>query len=203
MGTLYWAALIVGLGTILLQLAMSGHGDADMDASADADMDASADADLHADADAHGGHAEPSGFLPIFLSIRFWTFAALGFGMVGASLQGFHLTSAPVALAAAVAMGLAAGLVASWTFRALRRAQTTSGAEVRDMVGQTARVMVPSGPEGRCKVRIQLMGQTVDFVATSDDSDLREGENVIVVGVEGETAQVSRVSDSLLPPPET
>jgi membrane protein implicated in regulation of membrane protease activity len=201
MGTLYWAALIVGLGTILLQLAMSGHGDGEVDAGADADVD-DADVDADAHADTHGWHAEASGFLPIFLSLRFWTFAALGFGMVGAGMQGFRLTSAVVTFVVALSMGLASGLAAAWTFRALRRAQTTSGASVTDLVGQTARVLVPPGPEGRCKVRVQLLGQTLDLMATSDERDLGEGDTVIVVAVDGETAHVSFMSDALSGPSE-
>ena len=75
-GVLYLAALIVGAGTLLLQLFGSG------DADAGQDLDHAA-ADADADADAGGGHAHGvSGFVPIFLSLRFWTFGLLAFGLV-------------------------------------------------------------------------------------------------------------------------
>src|SRR6188768_3751822 len=73
-GVLYLAALILGLGTIMVQLLMGGHGDADGSAGVDHDVDQ--------DVDAHhaGGHGEVDhGFLPIFLSLRFWIFGALAF----------------------------------------------------------------------------------------------------------------------------
>lgn len=202
MTSVYWAALIVGLGTALLQLLSSGHGDADAGGGA-ADVDVEADGDLHtgdlqhADADHGGGHGAGAAFLPIFFSLRFWTFALLAFGMVGAAVRTLDLASPWVALVLSVAMGLAAGLGASWTFSALRRSQATSGAQSRDLLGQSARVLVPPGPGGRCKVRIQLMGQSIDLMATSDDQDLREGDEVLVVGTGEEALQVSRATPSL------
>ena len=72
MGILYLAALIIGFGTIALQLALGGDSHSDADVGGDG-ADAHLDADAHGDADhGHGdhGHGE-GGFLPIFLSLRF------------------------------------------------------------------------------------------------------------------------------------
>jgi membrane protein implicated in regulation of membrane protease activity len=203
--SVYWAALIVGLGTALLQL-LSGHGHADA-GGADSEIDLDADGDLHAgdidhagDAghDAGTGHAGGGVFLPIFLSLRFWMFALLAFGMVGAAVQTLGLASTWVTAFLAVGMGLAAGLGASWAFAALGRSQTSSGAQSRDLLGQSARVLVaPPVAGGRCKVRVELLGQTIDLLAATEDQDLREGDEVLVVGTDEETVQVSRATPSI------
>jgi hypothetical protein len=118
MGTLYWALLIVGLGTLLVQLAMSGHEEGDFDITADAETE-DIDADATDHADTPDGRAEVSGSSSLFLSLRPWTFAALGFGGVGACLQGLHLTSSLVAFVAALGGGLACGFAAAWTLNVL------------------------------------------------------------------------------------
>jgi hypothetical protein len=195
--SVYWAALIVGLGTVLLQL-LSGHGHADV--GADTNLDVAANGDLHAGDVGHAagaGHGAGSAFLPIFLSLRFWTFALLAFGMVGAAIRTLDLAAPWVAALLAVGMGLAAGFGASWAFTALDRSQTSSGAESRDLVGQSGRVLVPPGPGGRCKVRVELKGQSIDLLAATEDRDLHEGDEVLVTSTEAESVQVSRATPSV------
>jgi len=210
-GLLYLAALIVGFGTIALQLLMSGDsdadaggdvhvGDADFDADADADLDADADADADVHAD-HGGHAD-GGFLPIFLSLRFWTFALLAFGLSGSLLHYLDLANAVVTPAVAIAFGVLAGLLATLTFRALRRSEANSGATAGDAVGQVGKVMLRVGKGGRGKVRIELKGQTVDLLATTDEELLEPGQLVMIEEVRDTTAHVARVPPELLPPKE-
>ncbi|MCK6532946.1 MAG: hypothetical protein L6Q84_08245 [Polyangiaceae bacterium] len=207
MGILYLAALIIGFGTIALQLAMGGdsHGDADVGgdgADAHLDADAGADADAHGDAEhGHGdhGHGE-GGFLPIFLSLRFWTFTLLAFGLSGSLVHYLDLASSPVTLAMAVGLGLGAGLLASLTFRALSKSEANSGATDRDAVGVVGRVLLPVGKGARGKIRIELKGQTVDYVATTDDEQLEAGQMVMIEEMRDTTAHVSRAPAELLPP---
>ncbi|MBN1611042.1 MAG: hypothetical protein JW940_30705 [Polyangiaceae bacterium] len=202
MTSVYWAALIVGLGTVLLQL-LSGHGHADA-GGGDTDLDVDADADVHVGDIEHagdGGHDVDAGhgsaFLPIFLSLRFWTFALLAFGMVGAPVRTLGLASPWATALLAVGMGLAAGFGASWAFAAIGRSQTSSGAQARDLLGQSGRVLIPPGAGGRCKVRVELLGQTIDLLAATDEKDLREGDEVLVTGTEDATVQVSRTTPSV------
>src|SRR5262245_29149243 len=75
MGIVYLAALILGGGTILLQLLAGGDGHDGADADGD-----------HGDQGGHGGHGD-AGLVPIFLSLRFWTFGLLGFGLAGSLLH--------------------------------------------------------------------------------------------------------------------
>jgi membrane protein implicated in regulation of membrane protease activity len=211
-GLVYLAALIIGFGTIALQLVMSGDSDADAEAGGDvhvgdADFDADADADFDADADADAdvhadhGHAD-GGFLPIFLSLRFWTFAFLAFGLSGSLLHYLDLANAVITPAVAVTFGVLAGLLATLTFRALRRTEANSGATAGDAVGQVGKVMLRVDKGRRGKVRIQLKGQTVDLIATTDEEQLEPGQLVMVEEVRETTAHVSRVPAELLPPKE-
>lgn len=203
MGILDLAALIIGFGTIALQLVMGGdHGaDADADAGADAGGDADADVDADHGDGGHGehGHAD-GGFLPIFLSLRFWTFTLMAFGLSGSLIHYLDLANSVVALSVAVALGLGAGLLASLTFRALSRAETSSGATDRDAVGQVGKVMIPLGKGARGKIRIELKGQTVDYVATTDEDELEAGQLVMIEEMRETTAHVSRAPAEVLPP---
>lgn len=205
MGILYLAALIIGVGTIAVQLMFAGKGDADVDLDADAHLDVDADMDADADADAghgHGhGHAghDGIGILPIFLSLRFWTFAFLAFGMVGTLLHFLNLASVFVTPFIALAMGLASGLLASITFRVLMRQEHNSGATSRDAVGQVGKVLLPVTKGRHGKVRIELKGQTLDLLATTEEEELMSGDLVIIEDVDSGKARVCRAPPEFLP----
>ncbi len=206
MGIIYFAALIVGFGVIAVQLAFAGKGDVDVDVDADIDIDVDADVDVDvdADADAHADHGHVShgdaGFLPILLSVRFWTFGLLAFGMVGSLLHVFRLASVWATPFIALAMGIFSGLLASLTFRALSRAETSSAARPRDTVGQVGKVLLPVSSKARGKVRIELRGQTLDLLATTDEEILSSGDLVMIESMEGATAHVSKAPPEFLPP---
>lgn len=190
-GVLYLAALILGLGTVMVQLLMGGDGDADAggDASADVDHDIDTD-DAPVDAD--------SGFLPIFLSLRFWIFCALAFGMVGSLLHFLGLASALVTLVVASVMGAGSGMLASWIFRVLNREHVSSGAGENDAVGHVGKVLIRVPAQGHGKVRIQLKGQTLDLLATTDEVELLEGEQVLVEEMRDGRARVSKAPPDFL-----
>jgi membrane protein implicated in regulation of membrane protease activity len=182
----YLAALIIGAGTLGLQLFM-GH-----------------DAGDAAHFEAGGGHdaahdAASSGLAAVVLSLRFWTFGLLAFGLVG-TLFYFLNVATPLATGlVASGMGLGSGLFASWTFRFLRRTSLSSGGEPGDAVGQVGKVLIDCQRGGVGKVRIELRGQTVDYLASTDDDALEPGESVLVEEVRGDTLHVSRVPEELVP----
>lgn len=191
MGLAYVAALILGLGTIVVQLVMSGSdgGDVDGDVHVDGDIDADS---VELDADGHdAGHAGDADIASIFLSLRFWTFALCAFGMVGSLLHFTGLAGFVVTLVTALALGLVSGLAASWTFRALARGTTSSGATASDAIGTVGRVLVPVEKGKRGKIRIELRGQTIDYLATTDDAALGPGDKVLVEEVRENVAHVS------------
>jgi membrane protein implicated in regulation of membrane protease activity len=193
-GSVYLAALIIGLGTILLQLFMSGDSDADAGGH---------DVSVDADADVGGHHGAGSdiggGFLPIFLSLRFWTFGLMAFGMVGAILHFLQLVPLVIVPFVALALGLGSGLLASWTFRALARAATQSGTQAGDAVGHVGRVLVAPHRGGRGKVRVELGGQTFDYIAVTEEEALAEGEAVLIEEMREGTVQVSRAPAEFIP----
>lgn len=193
---LYLAALIVGLGVLGLQFVMGASG-GDTDA---ADLD-SADAEAGGDhGDQHGAHGHADGgVVAIFLSLRFWTFALLAFGLVGTALHFLSLASPLVTGVAAALMGLGSGTLANLTFRFLARTQVSSGAEASDAIGQVGRVLIPIERGKRGKIRIALRGQTVDLLASTDDETLKDGDLVVVEELRGTTAHVSKAPSEFLP----
>ncbi len=197
-GILYLSALIIGLGTIVVQLFMGGDGDAEVDTEAGAEVGPDMDHDLDADA-GQGSHEVDAGFLPIFLSLRFWIFALLAFGMVGSALHYLQLASPLFTLVMAVAMGLGSGTLASWVFRVLNRQAVTSGSSDADAVGHVGKVLIRVGKQGRGKVRIQLKGHTLDLLATTDESDIAEGELVLIEEMRDGQAHVSKAPPDFLP----
>jgi membrane protein implicated in regulation of membrane protease activity len=218
-GALYLGSLIIGLGILLMQVAMSSSKDLDTGGDASADVDADADADVHIDADgghdidadgghdvdAHADHAadQPhpvggaAGIVGLFLSFRFWTFAMAGFGLVGSSLHFPSLASPTVTLASAIAVALVAGLGASYAFRALKASSTNSGAEAKEVVGQVGKVLVPPNSQGHAKVRLLVKGQMIDYVATTDDESLELGSSVLVEELRGNEIHVSQAPSGL------
>lgn len=187
MGLIYLAALILGLGTLALQFVLShGGGDAG-DHAFEVDGGAEADHDL--------GHAEATGggiggAAALFLSMRFWTFGLMSFGMVGAAIHYLGLCNSVVCALVSAVFGILSGLLAAFVFKNLTRG-VTSSETATDAVGQLGRVLVPASKKRAGKVRIQVKGKMVDLLATSD-SDVAEGEEVLVVEVRGTNAHVER-----------
>ncbi len=223
MGLIYLAAMIVGAGIIGLQLFMSSddadagaHGDldahADLDAHGDLDAhaDLDADADLDGDADVHAGpgaehalvHADGAaakldlGGIAIFLSLRFWTFALMSFGLLGCFLHYLKLASPLATGISSTLLGISSGLLAAYTFRALARSNLNSGASSNELVGQVGKVLLPPNTHGRAKIRLRVKGQMIDYVATSDEQ-LEPGASVLVEEVRGERLHVSPAPSGL------
>jgi membrane protein implicated in regulation of membrane protease activity len=182
-GIVFLAALILGAGTLAFQLLSAGDGDAH---------------DGHAHDASHGS----DGILPLVLAMRFWSFGFLAFGLSGSLLHYLGLLGRGSALAVALATGLASGLLASWSVRRLELAQSSSGAETSDLVGQLGRVLVPLSKASRGKVRVELKGQTLDFIASTDDDALEAGAPVLVEELRGSALHVSRAGREFLPPGE-
>jgi membrane protein implicated in regulation of membrane protease activity len=99
-----------------------------------------------------------------------------------------------------VAVGFGSGFLASWVFRALTRADTSSGVHSRDAVGQVGKVLVACEKGGRGKVRIELRGQLHDYLVTTDEEELQSGDLVLVEDVRDNVLQVSRAPSEFLPP---
>jgi membrane protein implicated in regulation of membrane protease activity len=183
----YLGSLAFGALLILASLLGAGH-----------------DADVHVDlhvGDGHGGgdghdQSQASALLALF-GIRFWSFATMFFGATGAIL---HLFGGP-ALAVlapfiAAAVGVAAGLGASMTFRALSR-DTVGQLRPGALIGRSGRLLLPVARGQRGKVRIAVPGSgDVDLIAESDDASLDTGADVLIVEVRGNIAVVERAPET-------
>ncbi len=220
----YLFALIVGLGILTIQAFLGSKdadadGDtgldkdvdlsADADADADFDADADADADVDADADADAGHAHAGAhtdqelawtgadFIALFLSIRFWIFACLGFGLSGSLLHYFTGVDELATAIAAICLGLGSGLAAALAFRILKKTASAVAEHAASAVGTIGRVIVPLPEKGIGKIRIELSGQSVDLIAKTSGLRIERGDQVVIEEIDGEIAHVSRVPDEL------
>ena len=210
MGIIYLAALVLGLGTLTLQFVLSHVGGGDADGDGDVDdlhLDAGADElDFDGDVDhaievadhgelAHDGAEAGTSVgdaVGVFLSMRFWTFAFMAFGMVGSLLHYLNLAGFGVGLALSIVSGLASGLAAALTFRALKGSVSSSTGE-DETVGKMAKVTVPLHKGSLGKVRVQIKGKRVDLLAVTDAENVAEGDEVVVVEFRGDHAYVEPI----------
>jgi membrane protein implicated in regulation of membrane protease activity len=185
MGHVYLFALVVSLGVLLVQIVMGGraghHGDL-------------GHAHGHAGHAAHAMEGEEA-FWTLFLSLRFWIFASLGFGLSGSLLHVFALAHPILTFLIAGTAGFVSGVFATLAFRLLRRGSAAT--EVRSSVaaGKVGRVVVPCGRGLTGKVRVEVAGSSVDLMATTDDESIARGDAVLVEEVRDGVAHVSRWAD--------
>jgi len=221
--TLYLAALIFGLGIVAVQLFVSGasdSGEAD-DAHPDGAHLGSGSASLgHAPELEHLGHglgaAAPTpsalvhdpavhagpagiGWIGIFTSFRFYMFAAIAFGAVGAPVTLFGWATPALTLVAALLTGVGVGALAALGFRALGRETLSSNADAGEVLGQVGRVLVACEKGRAGKVRLTVRGQIIDVIATTDEPRLEPGAGVIVQDVHDGRVHVCSAPIELLP----
>jgi membrane-bound ClpP family serine protease len=174
----YLGALVVAAGVLVAQLVLGHH------------------------ADAQGGdHATGDHDTPLWTlvaSVRFWSFALLAFGMVGTIITAGAYASFLHTLLIAIACGLGSGVFAVLAIRNVAKKSESSHATGRDVVGRVGRVIVPPNDEGRCKIRVEIKGSTIDYVATASGA-VAEGDSVLVEEGEGEALVVSKAPRELAP----
>ncbi len=182
------------------------HGGVDADGSVDADHDLGG-----ADADAPGAELAPATdhaagadnapaaeFWIPFTSLRFWTYLTAVFGVTGLVLTLFARTPEPFTVFVSIGTGLVMGLVASGIVRWLAKNESQSAITEQDLLGAEAKVLVTVRGSLPGKVRLQVKGSTLDLVAISEkDGEIAAGEEVLVVGFEGNNARVARKEDYL------
>ena len=132
-----------------------------------------------------------------FTSIRFWTFGSCFFGLTGVVLSHFT-TLAPVTIASfAVAMGIVCGTAMVWALRLLQFSQSDSMVRNADIIGLSATVEIPFDATSKGKVRLNVKGSGIDFVAfTEETQGFQKGEKVFIVGIKNNQLWV--VSQSAL-----
>jgi membrane protein implicated in regulation of membrane protease activity len=177
----YIAALVVAAGVLGFQLALGHHG---------------LDSGGH-DAAHDTGH--DTTVWTFVASLRFWAFALLAFGLVGTLIHVFGFAGALVTALIATGCGVVSGVVAVSVIRRLTQRTETSHATAGDVVGRVGRVIVPPNEEGRCKVRVEIKGSMIDYVAEATEP-MSEGDAVLVEDSgEGARVRVSRAPKELKP----
>ncbi len=126
-----------------------------------------------------------------FASLRFWTFFLAFFGLTGLVLDGLDLMSAMPAFVVALALGASSGSGISYAVYRLKTQQVGQAAGAQDFIGREAEVLLRVGPGKEGKVRLDVMGQLVELLATADE-DIGPGEKVLVYEMEGYTVKVAR-----------
>jgi len=182
MGLLYLFALIAGLGILLVQVGFGRAHDVHGDHGG-----------AGRDVGTNGTHIEgDEGIVGVFLSTRFWVFTALGFGLSGALLH-YISTVGPILTAViAFGAGLSSGTFATLAFRAARTSTVTSTALASQAVGKVGRAVAACEKGSLGKVRIELQGQVMDFLATTDDDGIARGEAVLIEDMKEGVAHVSK-----------
>jgi membrane protein implicated in regulation of membrane protease activity len=175
---LYLAALVFGVGSFLTQALFSTSGSSDAGG-----LDVAHDLHGALDADAGDHHAHHGSLL---LSLRFYMFAALGFGIVGAPVTWLAESSPVVTFVVALGTGLGLATALSYAFRKVGSAETSSIASPSELVGRIGRVLIACEKGRHGKVRLSVQGQIVDYAATTDDERLEPGRVVIVQEVVAE-----------------
>lgn len=163
------------------------------------------DTDVHAGDTGHGHpgdgdheQSQASAVLSLF-GLRFWSFGSAFFGLTGlvVNLAGGAVLAATGPLIAG-GVGVAAGLGASATFRALTRDTIGQVRAATALVGREGRLLLPVARGQRGKVRLPVPGGgDVDLLAETDDDALDAGAEVLIVEVRGNVAVVERAPASL------
>ena len=202
----YLFSLAAG-GVVLLVSIIAGGGDSDM--SSDADVDAEADVDFGLDGgfdkdfelDKDFGFDKDLGKLDLedvdgglwlpFLSLRFWTFGLVCYGLTGLLLHFFENSLGfPVALTT----GISLGWIISYAFHRLKKSSISSATSLQQNSGQEGKVLIAIEKGKMGKIRIKQGGQLVDVPAqTNDDERIESGEQVLILRVENGVAMVSHL----------
>lgn len=201
---IYLVTAIVGGGLIVLS-AIGGMGHHDLgDGVGDHGLgdhnvghDASGDSDSHLGSDTdHADSPSGSDFWLPFFSLRFWTYAAGIFGLFGLLGTFTKIATEPTLAMVAGATGLTMGSIAAYAMRWAKLNEVNSSVSEREMAGVTGKVLVAPRHGEPGKVRIYAKGESIDLLAVPmDGAEIEPGEEVVVVGMEGQRAMVARFKD--------
>ena len=190
MGLLYLFVLVAGLGILLVQIGFGRMHDAGGGHGAGAGH---TNGGVGRDIGTNGQQVEgDEGVVGLFLSTRFWVFTALGFGLSGALLHYVSTVGPILTFLIALPTGFTSGIVATLAFRAANKGSVTSTAHASQAVGRVGRAIASCQKGSLGKVRIELQGQVVDFIATTDEDEIARGEAVLIEDMREGVAHVSK-----------
>ncbi len=180
------AALVFG-GVFVVASALG------FDKDHDAAVHAEAEVGVHDHANDPPGEAlgEAGALLATFLTFRFWTFALASFGLAG-TLMSVLQVSAWVSLPTSIVAGLGIGFAVATLFRLANKRQVGTIADVQQLLGREATVLLPITAEKPGKIRVTHDGQALDLLArTRDAHHFGRGERVLVVDMKAGEATIT------------
>lgn len=184
MDTLYWISLIVGGVFVLLSLL--GGGDTDVDADTELDLDTEADP------------GAGSGWIDLFSLRTVFLFAAF-FGLCGTLLPLADVTGI-TRLVASLGVGLTVGIGGNYIIKRVGYAHISSEVTASDLEGRTGEVIIPFGQSDKGKITLVTKGQRMQFQARGFEGSedvFAEGEQVVVIRMEGAIAEVVKTTGSI------
>lgn len=197
--TLYIIATILGGGLVLLS-AIGGIGSGHLDMDHHASFEGDSDVDMGHDISHDGDTVSTDHFdfwLP-FMSLRFWTYTFAAFGVFGIFLTFTKFAPEPLAAMISAGAGLVIGTLAAYAMRWISKSSINSVVRESDFIGQEGKMSVSPRNGEPGKVRLEIKGETIDMLALpAEGFSVQQGEEVIVVGVDGTRVRVAKASDYL------
>lgn len=194
--SVYWLCFLAG-GTFVTLATLSGIDGAEFDYEIDTDMEwgipralrpknlpFEQTSSLHSKRSLISSNVFRFGF-SLLTSFRFWSVGTCFFGLTGLALSWFYPgLGHGVVLAIALAMGLFLGMAIASTFLVLYYRQVNSLVQSTDLVGLVGLVEIPFDNHTRGKVRVEVRGTVVDFIARTDEQnhEFVLGDPVLIVG---------------------
>ena len=209
--TVYIICAVLGGGLMLLSAFGGLTGDTDfstdVDASLDVDHEIDFDHDLsttelaselpHLDVDLTSGFTAHDFWLA-FLSMRFFTYFAGTFGILGLALTFMTGMTEPFIGLIGAGVSFGVGYGGSLLFRYLKAEGVTSGVTKGDYIGVLGKTTVAISGSQPGKVRIRIKDDTLDMMALSEKgTDIARGEEIVVVGLDGNHVRVAPKGDYL------
>lgn len=186
MSALYWFALIIGAGLLLMSLFGDVLGHA-----------AGVDVDGHDGA----GHAHHDGDGFRILSIRNATYFLFAFGAGGLLLGWATGGESPLLTAVfAILLGLAGGGISATAFGWLRKTESGYLADDRGWVGRLGEVVLPLSADGTGKILVGRGGREHELLAQPFDASPESPEqwrSVVIIELRNGVALVSPVTGTL------
>ena len=158
----------------------------DFDAGGDVDVEGDHHTSIHHAADADVDHPDSSWLFQV-LSFRTVVAALTFFGLGGAwSSSSGHSQTVSLLIALTAGGGAMYGMYR--LMKAIYGFQSSGNVDIRNTIGQPAKIYIPVPPsgDGKGKIQISVQGRTMEYEAVSDDTEtLSTGVNVVVKAVVG------------------
>lgn len=175
--TVYWVAMILGGGLLLISTLAGGDADAEIDMDLDVDIDTS--------------HAHAAS-LATWFSMQFAVFFLAMFGLVGVTMTHLSARGSAVVLISALVGGLLVGQGAHQVIRKLRSTSGDSTPKPKDYVNKLARVTISltKDSKGEIALRVGRSDRYIPALARHAQDTFSHDQQVGVVAYRDGVAEV-------------